>query len=230
VTERLKTAPQRVQARWASLLASTPDGADALLEGAKRGGVPARVLRMAEVRAKVLASGAPDAASRWEALTRDLPPDDGARETTIGARRKSWELTGGRVDVAAGERLFQQQCAACHQVGGKGGLVGPQLTGIGNRGAERLCEDILDPNRNVDHAFRQTLVTLKSGDTLSGLFRREDGAQWVLANAAGAEVTVRASDVASRTESPLSLMPDNFGEALSEGEFAQLLGYLLTLK
>ncbi len=230
VMESLKAAPQRVQGRWASLLASTTGGAEALLAGAKDGRVPARVLRMGDVRTKVIASGAPDAARRIEALTRDLPPEDAAREGVIGARRRSWEAADGRVDVAAGERLFHLQCAACHQVGGKGGLVGPQLNGIGNRGAERLCEDILDPNRNVDHAFRQTLLTLKSGDTMSGLFRREDGAQWVLANASGAEVTVQASDVAARTESALSLMPDNFGEALSEVEFAQLLGYLLTLK
>jgi putative heme-binding domain-containing protein len=110
---------------------------------------------------------------------------------------------------------------------GKGGLVGPQLTGIGNRGAERLCEDILDPNRNVDHAFRQTILTLKSGDSLAGLFRRDDGAQVILANATGAEMAVARADIAERRESDLSLMPDNFAEAISETDFVNLMAFLL---
>jgi len=230
VLDAMQGAPQRVQSRWATVLAATADGAEALLQGVEAGRVPASVLRVPEARAKVVASGVSGAAQRVEATTRGLPPADAARDALIASRRKAWDRTGSGADRGAGERLFGQQCAACHQVGGKGGLVGPQLTGIGNRGAERLCEDILDPNRNVDHAFRQTLVTLKSGETVAGLFRREEGAQWVLANAAGTEVTVAASEVATRTESALSLMPDNFGEAMGEAEFVQLLGYLLTLK
>ena len=50
---------------------------------------------------------------------------------------------------------------------GSGGLVGPQLDGIGNRGLERLVEDVLDPNRNVDRAFRTHLLTLKNGDVIT---------------------------------------------------------------
>lgn len=230
VLAAIKTASQRVQARWAATMAGTPDGAGALLDGVRDGRVPAAVLRVPEARAKVLASGVADAARRVEDAVRDLPAEDAAREALLVSRRKSWEKNGAGADVEAGRRLFGQQCAVCHQVGGQGGLVGPQLTGIGNRGAERLCEDVLDPNRNVDHAFRQTWVTLKSGETLAGLFRREEGAQWVLANAAGTEMTVRKSDVASRSESALSLMPDNFGEALDEAGFVQLLAYLLTLR
>ena len=230
VLSAFKTASQRVQARWAVAMAATTEGAGALLAGVRDGRVAAVVLRVPEARAKVLASGVADAARRVEAAVRELPPEDAAREALVASRRKAWDKKGAGADVASGRRLFEQQCAACHQVGGQGGLVGPQLTGVGGRGAERLCEDVLDPNRNVDHAFRQTLVTLKSGETLAGLFRREEGEQWVLANAAGAEVTVRKSDVASRSESALSLMPDNFGEAMGEAEFVQLLGYLLTLR
>ena len=48
-------------------------------------------------------------------------------------------------DVENGQQVFQTHCVACHQIDGKGGLIGPQLDGIGNRGIARLCEDILDP-------------------------------------------------------------------------------------
>jgi hypothetical protein len=48
-----------------------------------------------------------------------------------------------------------------------------------------------------------------------------------MANATGAEFTVPKAEVAQREESPLSLMPDNFGEAIPETEFRHLLAYLL---
>ena len=43
-------------------------------------------------------------------------------------------------------------------------MVGPQLDGVGTRGLERLIEDVLDPNRNVDPAFRASHVTLEGAD------------------------------------------------------------------
>jgi putative heme-binding domain-containing protein len=58
-------------------------------------------------------------------------------------------------------------------LGGKGAKAGPQLDGIGGRGLDRLMEDILDPNRNVDQSFRATNLALHNGQTVSGLLLRE---------------------------------------------------------
>ena len=58
----------------------------------------------------------------------------------------------------------------------QGGVVGPHLDGVGNRGLERLIEDVLDPSRNVDPSFRYSTVSLKNGEVFSGLQRREEGA------------------------------------------------------
>ena len=68
---------------------------------------------------------------------------------------------------------------------GKGAKIGPQLDGIGIRGLERLLEDTLDPSRNVDQAFRTTILNLKSGQVVSGLLLKEEGEVLVLADAAG---------------------------------------------
>ena len=113
-------------------------------------------------------------------------------------------------------------------MGNEGALVGPQLDGIGQRGLERLCEDILDPNRNVDRAFRASLVTLKDGEVISGLFRREEGQVVVLADAAGKEVTIPKSKIVERRETETSLMPENFGEVLSRQDFVNLMALLLS--
>ena len=161
-----------------------------------------------------------------EKLTRGLSSFDEVRDRFITTRRVGYTQSATRADL--GQKVFETHCAPCHQIEGKGGLVGPQLTGIGNRGVERLCEDILDPNRTVDPAFRQTLVTLNDGETVSGLFRREEGEVLVLANGLGVEFTVPKSSVLQREEGALSLMPDNFGESITEPEFQHLLNYLLT--
>jgi putative heme-binding domain-containing protein len=102
------------------------------------------------------------------------------------------------------------------------------LDGIGARGLERLCEDVLDPNRNVDRAFRNTLVTLKDGDIVSGLFRREEGETIVLADSTGKEISISKKNIEERQETDSSLMPENFGEVITPVEFSHLMAFLLS--
>ncbi len=226
ILQALKAAPYRLQAIWASSLISSHEGADAFLTAVEKGQAPARILQAAGTRNRIQAANPPDWQARLDRLTRGLPPADEARDHLISERRSHFDASTS--NPVEGKRLFSVSCAPCHQIDGAGGLVGPQLTGIGNRGLDRLCEDILDPNRNVDKAFRQTLLTLKDGDVLSGLMRREEGDLLILADATGREFSVRKADLRERRESDQSLMPDNFGEAIPAGDFNHLLAYLLT--
>ena len=126
--------------------------------------------------------------------------------------------------------VFEKSCANCHQIGGKGTKIGPQLDGIGLRGLDRLLEDTLDPNRNVDQAFRTTTLTLKKGQVISGLLLKEEGAVLVLADNQGKEVRVPKNSVEERSLSQLSPMPANFADQVDEADFYHLLAYLLSQK
>ena len=86
----------------------------------------------------------------------------------------------------------------------------------------------MDPSRNVDPSFRYSIVTLKNGDTLNGLQRREEGEVIVFVDATGKEIPVPKADIERRVESTLSLMPDNFSEAIPEKDFYNLLAFLLS--
>src|SRR6185436_8554916 len=132
-----------------------------------------------------------------------------------------------QASATRGAEVFAKSCAICHQLDGKGAIVGPQLDGAGNRGLERLVEDVLDPNRNVDPAFRYSVVTLKNETSITGLQRREEGETLVFVDATGKEVTVAKKEIADRKESELSLMPANFGEALTDEQFYDLIAFLL---
>ena len=125
---------------------------------------------------------------------------------------------------------MDKYCAICHRIGDQGALIGPQLDGIGNRGLQRLLEDILDPNRNVDAAFRTSTLVLESGKVVTGLFRRKEGAVLVFAGNDGKEFMVADTEIDDRVESPISLMPTGMATTISKDEFHDLLAYLLTVR
>lgn len=226
LVEALRAAPQRLQVKLAAALAGNSAGAEALLQAVTDGQASPRLLLERAVKDKLAAAKPANAAARVERLTKGLSPASGEVEKLIEQRRTAYP--SARASVTEGAALYTKHCAVCHNLGGQGGNVGPQLDGIGLRGLERLCEDVLDPNRNVDRAFRNTLLALKDGDVTSGLFRREEGELLVLADSTGKEITVAKKDVKERRESDTSLMPENFGEILSPADFNHLIAFLLS--
>jgi putative heme-binding domain-containing protein len=153
-------------------------------------------------------------------------PEERARlDGVVAERLQEWEREKG--DAVKGEAVFAAYCSVCHQTGGKGQLVGPQLDGISQRGAARLCEDILDPHRNVDAHFRVHQLTMKDGSAKSGMIRGRRGATLLLVDAGGQEARVPEGDIAGQKETALSLMPAGLGEGIPQGDFRNLLAYLL---
>ena len=80
--------------------------------------------------------------------------------------------------------------------------------------------------QNVDHAFRLSQLQLKDGTARAGLFRREEGAALVFSDIAGNEFTIPKSSISSRENTPLSLMPPIYGDALPEEQLFDLIKIL----
>ncbi len=129
-------------------------------------------------------------------------------------------------DTERGKALFGQHCGQCHQFAGQGKVVGPQLEGVGGRGFERLCEDILMPNQNVDHAFWTTAILTQDGQVLSGLVRQRDDVKLVMADVKGEERSIELSSIEEEKQTRRSLMPENFDEILSAQQLCDLIRYL----
>jgi putative heme-binding domain-containing protein len=165
---------------------------------------------------------------RAASLTKDLPPVSAEIDALIAARIKAHPTA--KKDLKAGHAAYVTHCAICHRLGTEGNVVGPQLEGSGNRGIERLCEDVLDPNRAVDPMFRMHVVTLKDGTVQAGLIRRDDQASLVLVDATGKETTVAKTAVAKDEISTFSLMPSTLAVSIPEADFHNLLGWLASLK
>ena len=159
------------------------------------------------------------------ACSKDCPPPTTASATCLTERRQRFD-TATR-DPEHGAKVFEKTCMACHQLRGQGARVGPQLDGIGARGVDRLLEDILDPSRNVDQAFRTTQLALTDGRVVTGLLLREEGEVLVLADSQGKEVRVPRDQVEDRALIQLSPMPANFADQVAEADLYDLLAYLL---
>jgi putative heme-binding domain-containing protein len=226
LVEALRTAPHRLAVKVADALASTPEGTEQFLAAIDQRKASPRLLQEKTVKERFAASKLPRAKERAAELTKSLPPVDAERDKLIEQRRVAFRRASA--NAASGAKIFEVNCAVCHQVDGKGGLVGPQLDGVASRGPERIIEDILDPNRNVDGSFRYSTITLDDDRVITGLQRREEGEVIVFADATGKEISVPKKQIKERIQSESSLMPDNFGELIQPADFNNLLAFLLT--
>jgi len=222
--ELLKSAPWRIQTKLAEAMAGSKTAAAQLVEAA-----PPRLLTVPSVAQKLNAVADAGLKARIAERTKNLPSAADELIPLINARRKAFERLrdGKAIDAEAGKVAFTKHCAACHQVAGVGKQVGPQLEGLKARGPERLCEDLLDPNRAVDPNFRRHLFTMADGTATSGLIRRDEGAALVIVDPEGREKTLVKSDIEEREETGLSLMPTGYDKLLTEQEFCDLLAWLL---
>jgi putative heme-binding domain-containing protein len=89
-----------------------------------------------------------------------------------------------------------------------------------------LLEDILLPNRNVDHAFRTSTLLLEDGRVVVGLVRNETADALTLVDGEGKEQTIPVADVSERKQNTQSVMPSNFHEVLDDTALQNLLGFL----
>ncbi len=169
----LESAPARLQSAIALGMAGSKQGGDKLLDAVAKGKASPRLLQDRAVELKLRQAKIANLNQRLAKLTKGLPPADQRIAQLIASRSGAFRTS--KASAVNGVKIFEKHCAACHQVGGKGAKIGPQLDGVGIRGPERILEDVLDPNRNVDQAFRATTLVLDNGQLVSGLVLREQG-------------------------------------------------------
>ena len=220
-----KMYPSRLQTELGRKVSQQPGGTERLIVYAEQGKISPQLLTEPAIQNQIQQTADPELRRRMKILLSALPPREKKTQENIVQHFKSHATF--ELSVENGKAVFEKNCAVCHQLAGKGAIVGPQLDGIGNRGLERLLEDVLDPNRAVDINFRTTTVITDAGRIVSGLKRREEGAVLVFVDNQGKEFTVAKDEIDEQQQSPLSLMPANLLEILSPQELHDLLAYLL---
>ncbi|MEL6107115.1 MAG: PVC-type heme-binding CxxCH protein [Planctomycetota bacterium] len=223
----MKIATAAEQRRVALDLASHQRAANVLLELVENGDASARVLVDSAVRTKLESFTDENLLTRVTQLVAGLPNEDEEVLQTMADRKRVYLESPG--DRSSGIKLFRKHCANCHRVAGQGAEVGPNLDGIGNRGLDRLIEDVLQPSRNIDAAFRATAVLTQDRNVFTGLIKRVEGKQTVLVDQNGKEQRILSDEIDERRTLRTSPMPANFHESLNERATSDLLAYLLSL-
>ena len=136
-------------------------------------------------------------------------------------------LADKKGDPAKGKLTFEQNCIICHTLEGRGGQVGPVLTGVGARPKADLIGKILDPNRSIEGTYRQWIVKTKNGDVVAGRIFAENKASIQILDASAKITEVQREDIEKLVPTSKTLMPEGF-EQLGEDKIVDLLAYLGT--
>jgi len=133
-------------------------------------------------------------------------------------------------DVRRGHAVFHSakaSCSACHRMGYAGGIVGPDLSRIGETRTERdLLESIVFPSLSFVRSFEPVSVVTKDGRILNGLIRSETGKELLLSTGPNQEARVPRDQVDDIHPSTVSVMPAGLDKQLTVQELADLVRFL----
>ncbi|MFT5129667.1 MAG: putative membrane-bound dehydrogenase-like protein, partial [Rhodothermales bacterium] len=138
-----------------------------------------------------------------------------------------------KADPKHGEVIFfgRGACFACHQVHGKGIVVGPDLVGLSaRRDMAYVIDSILQPDSYIVEGYQQTSLQLKDGRTLFGMILQETALSLDIVLPNGEQFTVDSDDIKKRDDAKNSGMPSSFAYTLSAQDTADLARYIMALQ
>jgi putative heme-binding domain-containing protein len=136
------------------------------------------------------------------------------------------DATLARADAANGKAVYERTCGACHKLNGEGGAIGPDLTGSNRTNIEYLLFNVLNPNGEVQDAYKAVVITTRDGRTFSGTVASETDRQVTLRVVDRDAVAINKADIQSRETTNVSMMPVGLFDALTDREVIDLVGYL----
>jgi putative heme-binding domain-containing protein len=134
-------------------------------------------------------------------------------------------------DFQAGRNLFHATaCASCHQFGGEGGAIGPDLSTVRNKfSTHDLLEAIIEPSKVISDQYGSSTVTFHNGKIATGLVvEKGDLVEIYSHDPTAPPVSANHSDIASIEPFPVSQMPPGLLTPLSENELRDLIAFLLS--
>jgi putative membrane-bound dehydrogenase-like protein len=136
-----------------------------------------------------------------------------------------------RPNIAAGRKVFEGDgaCSACHSLGGQKKL-GPDLSAAGQKFAKQgLLEQIMNPSESIAPEYQTWGIVTRSQGELAGVLA-EDSPERVVVRSPAGDVRLTPSDIVSRTQSRMSIMPEGLLNNLTLQQVSDLLEFLTTLK
>ena len=169
-----------------------------------------------------------------ERVLRLIGPSRETEEKPAAVDLAAWrELLAEAGDAESGRRLFFSpigpRCAACHQYGGRGGRIGPELTHIAQQSSRaRTIASILDPNAEIAPHYQAWLLRTVDGKTHVGLrlAKGGDDGEEPYADPAGRTFILPSDTIEHRQPSAASIMPAGLEKSLTIEDLRDLVTFL----
>jgi putative membrane-bound dehydrogenase-like protein len=127
-----------------------------------------------------------------------------------------------------GRAVFQRTCGSCHKMYGKGGILGPDLTGSNRSNPDYLLFNVLNPSGEIQDDYKMVVITTRDGRTYSGNVVTENARQLTLRVVGQDAVLINKSTIQSREVTPVSMMPPGLFNNLTDAEVLDLVAYFQT--
>lgn len=147
---------------------------------------------------------------------------------------KSGEVVDG--DVKNGEALFfgKAGCVSCHEISGRGGIVGPDLSEASALPADVILKKLEDPSdvarKRRGPRVGTVTVTTADGKTVEGIRRNEDSFTLMLTDRMGKLHIFEKEKLKDRQDSSVSMMPADFAKRFTGGELKDIVAFLKAQK
>jgi putative membrane-bound dehydrogenase-like protein len=146
------------------------------------------------------------------------------RQKIFQEYRDAGVLSGG--DAAQGRLIFEKNCSTCHEVGGIGHQVGPNLASMINRGAESVLFNVLAPNAEIDPRFMEYIIATTDGQVISGVVAGETPTAVTIRGPENKVITVLRVDIDDIHSTGKSLMPEGLEKIIDKKSMASLIAFL----
>ncbi len=143
-------------------------------------------------------------------------------------------------DPAHGKQLFygDGNCSMCHMVAGKGGRMGPDLTGVGgSRTHEALVDSIRDPSRRLawgltegtkefPHEYESVIAVTSDGKQIKGVTLNEDSFTVQIMDTAENIHLLDKGKLKSFEKTRVSAMPKYNADLLSDKDVEDIVAFM----
>lgn len=118
-------------------------------------------------------------------------------------------------------------CGACHEIGYRGGNIGPDLSKVGSIRTRRdLVEAILFPSVSFVRSYEPVAVLTKDGEVLNGLAVEESAEGITLIQGAEQRLRLSRDEIEEIRPGKTSVMPGGLDQVLTIEEFSDLIALL----
>ncbi len=131
-------------------------------------------------------------------------------------------------DAVHGKALFGAKgCSNCHMVDGKGGRLGPDLTGLASsRSHESIVESVRNPDRELATGYQTVTVVTADGHEVKGFIMNQDRFTVQMMDTSERILLLKRDQLRSLKTSSGSLMPAYGVNQLSNRDLEDIISYL----